>query len=282
MLERQPSEITSATTRLRITACTGQHIGDRTEQQDRVGIFTSRRLPDSALFVIADGMGGKTGGAMAAQQVMSTAKNIFAEYSRGDSIESLLTEIVNEAHLVIRLSALSTEKEPHSTIAALVVQPHRADWAHVGDSRIYRFRNGKLIGRTADHSYVEQLVNQGKLDPHAAYAHRLSNLLTHALGTSKEPTIDFGSVDPLASGDTFLLCSDGVWHYFTDAELAVVLANYPPRRASERLIQLARDRADGGGDNCSLAIVRLEPAIDGVDPDDNEIPFPIVEKTPRF
>src|ERR1700712_5451618 len=148
---------------LRVSAVTAQHIGDRAEQQDRVGIFTSRRLPDSALFVVADGMGGKTGGAMAAQQVMSTAKNLFAEYSLGDSIESLLTEIVREAHLVIKLSALSTEKEPHSTLAALVVQPHRADWAHVGDSRIYRFNDGRLLGRTTDHSYVEQLVTEGKL-----------------------------------------------------------------------------------------------------------------------
>ena len=250
---------TDAAPTLRITACTGQHIGDRAEQQDRVGIFTSRRLPDSALFILADGMGGKTGGAMAAQQVMSTAKNLFAEYSLGDPIDALLTEIVNEAHLVIRLSALSTEKEPHSTIAALVVQPHRADWAHVGDSRIYRFRAARMLGRTTDHSYVEQLVNEGKLDRKGASAHRLSNLLTHALGTNKQPSIDFGSVAELESGDTFFLCSDGLWHYFSDDELAVLLSTHAPRKASERLIQIARERADGGGDNCTLAIVRMEP-----------------------
>ena len=281
MHERSQPGTDSAATRLRIAACTGQHIGDRVEQQDRVGIFTSRRLPDSALFVIADGMGGKTGGAMAARQVMSTAKNLFTEYSVGDSIHSLLTEVVNEAHLVIRLSALSTEKEPHSTIAAMVVQPHRADWAHVGDSRIYRFRGGKLSGRTTDHSYVEQLVNQGKLDAHDAHAHRLSNLLTHALGTNKQPSIDFGEVDGLTAGDTFLMCSDGLWHYFTDAELAVVMATYPPRKASERLIALARERAEGGGDNCTLAIVRLEPADSG-DLADSEIPAPVAERAPRF
>ncbi|MEO8935309.1 MAG: protein phosphatase 2C domain-containing protein [Burkholderiaceae bacterium] len=243
---------------LRITACTGQHIGDRAEQQDRVGIFTSRRLPGSALFIVADGMGGKTGGAMAAQQVMGTAKNLFEEYSIGESIQSLLTEIVREAHLVIRLSALSTETEPHSTIAALVVQPHRADWAHVGDSRIYRFREGKLLGRTMDHSYVEQLVSEGKLDRKSASMHRLSNLLTHALGTNKQPSIDFGSTETLAAGDTFFVCTDGLWHYVTDSELALVLATYPVRQASERLIHIARERAEGSGDNCTLAIVRME------------------------
>ena len=265
--------------RLKVTACTGQHLGDRTEQQDRVGIFTSRRLPDSALFVVADGMGGKTGGAMAAQQVMSTAKNLFAEYSVGGSITDLLTEIVKEAHLVIRLSALSTEKEPHSTIAALVVQPHRADWAHVGDSRIYRFRSGKLASRTTDHSYVEQLVNEGKLHPYGASSHRLSNLLTSALGTNKQPVIDFGSADALVPGETFLLCSDGLWHYFSDAELAVVLSTYPPRKASERLIDLARERAAGGGDNCSLAIVKLE--LPG-ETSAADIPEVVAEPVPRF
>ena len=273
--------VAGAAVPLRISACTGQHIGDRAEQQDRVGIFTSRRLPDSALFVLADGMGGKTGGAMAAQQVMSTAKNLFAEYSVGDSIHSLLTEIVNEAHLVIRLSALSTEKEPHSTLAALVVQPHRADWAHVGDSRIYRFSHGKLVGRTTDHSYVEQLVSEGKLDRRGASSHRLSNLLTHALGTNKQPSIDFGSVDALGVGDTFLLCSDGLWHYFTDNELAVVLSTYPARKASERLIQIARDRADGGGDNCTLAIVRMEPLEQRPATGGHDSPLHL-ERTPRI
>ncbi len=211
-------------------------------------------------------MGGKTGGAMAAQQVMSTAKNLFAEYSIGESIRSMLTEIVNEAHLVIRLSALSTEKEPHSTVAALVVQPHRADWAHVGDSRIYRFKDGNLIGRTVDHSYVEQLVHEGKLDRSAANSHRLSNLLTDALGTKKAPSIAFGSTESLTEGDTFILCSDGLWHYFTDDEMGTLLNAYPPRKASERLINLARERADGGGDNCTLAIVRMEPVEPAEDP----------------
>src|SRR5206468_3309362 len=82
-------------------------------------------------------------------------------------------------------------------------------------------------------------------DPHGAHEHRLSNLLTHALGTTKQPSVDLGGVDALVAGDTFLLCSDGLWHYFSDAEIATVLATYAPRRASERLIELARQRADG-------------------------------------
>ena len=244
--------------RVRITACTAQHIGDRLEQQDRVGIFKSRRMPEAALFVVADGMGGKTGGAMAAQQVMSTAKHLFEEYSLGDPIPSLLTEIVNEAHAIIRISAISSEKEPHSTIVVLLVQPHRADWTHVGDSRLYHFRNAELLDRTIDHSYVEQLIVEGRLDRTQAYAHRLSNLLTHALGTPKPPSIGFGIADELVAGESFLLCSDGLWHYFNDAELGIILSTGTARQASERLMQLARERGNGTADNRTLAIVRLD------------------------
>ena len=259
MIQKSNNPAPEPVRRTRIVACTAQHIGDRAEQQDRVGIFTSRRLPHAALFVVADGMGGKTGGAMAAQQVMSTAKHLFEEYSIGDPIAALLTEIVNEAHTIIRLSAISSEKEPHSTVVALLVRSNRADWAHVGDSRLYYFRGAALIERTIDHSYVEQLVLEGRLDPAEASTHRLSNLLTHALGSAKTPRIGFGSAENLEPGALFLLCSDGLWHYFSDPELGIVLSTGTPRQASERLMQLARERGDGTADNCTLAIVRLDP-----------------------
>ncbi len=244
----------------KIAACTAQHIGDRNEQQDRVGIFQSRRMPGSALFVVADGMGGKTGGAMAAQQVMTTAKSLFEEFSPvNESVDTLLRQIVLEAHTVIKLSALSSEKEPHSTIVALLLQPDRADWAHVGDSRLYRFHDGELVERTIDHSYVEQLIAEGKIKPEEASSHRLSNLLTSALGTAKLPAVSFGGADTLAVGECYLLCSDGLWHYFSDAELGKMLYAEAPRLASERMIQVTRERARGAGDNCTLAIVRLDP-----------------------
>jgi serine/threonine protein phosphatase PrpC len=246
--------------RFKLAACTAQHIGDRGEQQDRVGIFQSRRMPGSALFVVADGMGGKTGGAMAAQQVMTTAKSLFEEFSPvNESVDTLLRQIVLEAHTVIKLSALSSEKEPHSTIVALLLQPERADWAHVGDSRLYRYYESELLERTVDHSYVEQLIAEGKIRPDEAQSHRLSNLLTSALGTAKQPQISFGSADTISVGECYLLCSDGLWHYFTEAEIGSMLYAEAPRLASERLIQLTRERARGAGDNCTLAIVKLEP-----------------------
>jgi serine/threonine protein phosphatase PrpC len=243
---------------IRIEAGTGQHIGDRSEQQDRLIIIPSKREPGVLLAVVADGMGGHTGGAMAAQQVITTAQQVFENFStRDDSPQKLLTSIVNESHLIITLSSYTSEQEPHSTVVAMLLQKDRADWAHVGDSRLYHFRGQPLVQRTRDHSYVEQLFREGYITEAQMETHPNKNLLVHCLGSATPPHIDFGGTDKLQPDDTFILCSDGVWAYFSDIELGSILATCPPRTASEQLISLARERSNGRGDNCSLAIVKL-------------------------
>jgi serine/threonine protein phosphatase PrpC len=243
---------------IRIEAGTGQHIGDRSEQQDRLIVIPSKRERGVMLAVVADGMGGHTGGAMAAQQVVSTAQQVFEDFStRDDSPQKLLTSIVNESHTIITLSSYTSEQEPHSTVVAMLLQKDRADWAHTGDSRLYHYRGQSLVARTRDHSYVEQLFREGRITEEQMETHPNKNLLVHCLGSTTAPHIDFGGTDKLMPDDTFFLCSDGVWAYFNDFELGAILASCPPRTASEQLIALARERANGRGDNCSLAIVKL-------------------------
>lgn len=243
---------------IRIEAGTGQHIGDRAEQQDRLIIIPSKREPGVVLAVVADGMGGHTGGAMAAQQVVSTAQQIFENYSTKDETpQKLLTSIVHESHLIITLSSYTSEQEPHSTVVAMLLQKDRADWAHVGDSRLYHFRGQPLIGRTTDHSYVEQLFKEGKITAAEKETHPNKNILVHCLGGMNPPLIDFGGTDKLEPNDCFILCSDGLWAYFSDIELGAILSSCAPRVASEQLIALARERGAGHGDNCSLAIIKL-------------------------
>src|SRR5215471_4297771 len=124
-----------------VDATTGQHIGDRKEQQDRVAIISSKKARGTALVVLADGAGGYKGGAAAADQVIATAANLFESYSpKQETPAELLRDIVVEAHTVIRLNRVLTEQEPHSTMVAMVLQPDRADWGWVGDSRLYHFR----------------------------------------------------------------------------------------------------------------------------------------------
>ncbi|MCG6877481.1 MAG: protein phosphatase 2C domain-containing protein [Betaproteobacteria bacterium] len=246
---------------LTIDATTGTHIGDRKEQQDRVAIIPSKRVKGTALVVLADGAGGYTGGAAAASQVVTTATNLFENFSpKDESPEQLLREIVVEAHTVIKLNRLLTEEEPHSTFVALLLQPDRVDWGHVGDSRLYHFRGAELMHRTPDHSLVEQLTREGQIKEEDRHNHPNRNLLLQALGQSEVPEPTFGSSTPLADGDTFLLCSDGLWDYFPDAELAKILSTLPPRKAAEMLVTGARGRANGKGDNLTLALVKLAEA----------------------
>lgn len=243
---------------LTVEACVAQHIGDRKEQQDRVTLLHHPTRRGMFMAVLADGMGGHTGGAMAAEQVIHKAGTSFEVYApASESPGDLLRAIIAEAHVVIKLTRFTSEQDPHSTACVLLFQPGRVDWAHCGDSRIYRFRGDKLVSRTADHSYVNELVRQGRITAEEAERHPQKNVLLGCLGSEREPTIDFGEAAPLADQDIFLLCSDGLWAYFSDAELGGVLAAHPPRAAAEILIQRARDRARGSGDNCSLAIIKL-------------------------
>ena len=267
---------------LKIDVASGTHIGDREEQQDRVTIIPSKAHPGVALAIVADGMGGHTGGAMAAQQVMSTAAQIFQNFSpKDDSPEKLLTAIVHESHLIITPTSYTSEAEPHSTVVALLLQPGRVDWAWVGDSRIYHFRKGALVNRSIDHSYVEQLYKEGKITADQRDTHPQKNILIHCLGSENPPLIDFGSAPELQDGDCFVLCSDGLWAYFSDDEFGRILHEQAPRDASQHLIDLARPRSKGRGDNLTLAIVKyvwVEPekpkGISAPDPNFKWVPPP--------
>ena len=246
---------------IRIDVCIAQHQGDRSEQQDRVAFFPHPRGGGVALAVVADGMGGHTGGALAAQQVLHTSSNNFEQFSaRNESSRSLLEASLNEAHLLIKASRFMNEKDPHSTAVMLIVRPGQAHWAHCGDSRLYRFRGDQPLSRTTDHSYVEQLVAKGKITPDQALVHPNRNILITSLGGSDAPQIDFGEAHDLQAGDSFLLCSDGLWTYFGDAELAAVINACSARQASELLISRARTRGLGEGDNISLVILKLVAA----------------------
>lgn len=245
----------------KLVAATALHRGDRAYQQDQVVVLPHGRTDGCALALVADGMGGKSGGRKAADQVVLTARQVFERFVTAlDAPAGLLSKLVMEAHLMIKLTALSAEEEPHSTIAAFLVMPDRScDVVHAGDSRVYHFRGANLLRRTIDHSYVQRLIDEGKLTEETAATHPQSNLLTGCLGTEQDPPVTLWHIDELEIGDTLIACSDGLWHYFTPRELGAILNALPPREAAEMLVTKARQRARGGGDNLSAAIVRVEP-----------------------
>ena len=252
--------MSTATLGYRLSATTGLHRGDRAYQQDQVEVLAHDRAPGCLLAVLADGMGGKSGGRKAADQVLLTAQQLFERYSpsRDDPAEAL-KQLVLEAHLMIKLTAITSEEEPHSTVAAFIISPTReCDVIHAGDSRVYHFRGAELQRRSVDHSYVQRLVEEGQITEEEANVHPQSNLLTGCLGTAQDPPLSHERIDRLEVGDCMLACSDGLWHYFTPRELGAIVHALPPREASEMLVSKARQRARGGGDNLSLALVRVE------------------------
>ncbi|CAN7191888.1 serine/threonine-protein phosphatase [Pseudoduganella sp. LjRoot289] len=245
----------------KIEAGTAQHLGNRPQQNDRAALYTAAKAPGYVMAVLADGMGS---GSAAPEQVLHTSKQLFDDYRAGETaslarLQELLRGIAQETHDVLAMNPLGASGEPQSTLVLLVLTPQgQAVWACVGDSRLYRFANTQCAARSGDADYVEHLVNVDKLPPEAAKKHRSSRLLANVLGNRlKAPFVTVGVHQGLQPGDAFLLCSDGLWQYFTDTELANALARGTPRQASEMLINKAIERAKGQGDNCSMAIIKL-------------------------
>jgi serine/threonine protein phosphatase PrpC len=245
----------------KLTASTGIHKGDREYQQDQLALLSHPRINGCVLAVLADGMGGRSGGRKASDQVMMTAKQLFERYSPDtDDATGLLTQLVQEAHIVIKLTAISSEQEPHSTVVAFLINPKGdCHWAHAGDSRIFYFHGDQLVKRTMDHSYVQSLVDRGMITEQEAQVHPQSNILMGCLGTETDPPLTAHFIPQLRAGDTLMACSDGVWHYFDNDELGSILSALSAREATQFIIEKARERAHGGGDNLSLIIVKLEP-----------------------
>lgn len=245
----------------RLTASTGTHKGDREYQQDQIALMKHPRINGCVLAIVADGMGGRSGGRKASDQVMMTARQLFERFDPAtDDAAAALKQIVEESHIVIKLTAVSSEEEPHSTLAAFLINPGGdCHWAHTGDSRIYHYNGNQFIKRTMDHSYVQTLVNRGEITEDEANNHPQSNILMGCLGTDDDPPVDFHFISQLRPGDVLMACSDGVWHYFNNTEIGSVLSSLSAREATEFLIEKARSRGHGTGDNLSLVVVKLEP-----------------------
>ncbi|MDR2678240.1 MAG: protein phosphatase 2C domain-containing protein, partial [Zoogloeaceae bacterium] len=169
--------------KLKLDACIAQHQGDRKEQQDRVALIAHKHTPGACLAVLADGMGGHTGGALAAEQVIHSTSTAFQQWGSKNDPQQFMINSLLEAHAMIKASRYVNEKDPHSTAVLLLLLPDwRCLWCHCGDSRLYCFRGSALLKRTVDHSYVEYLVRKGKITPEMAESHPNRNILLTSLG----------------------------------------------------------------------------------------------------
>jgi len=232
----------------------------RTENQDSFGQFPTSSLdsyqPGGLLFVVADGMGGHANGQEASQMaVRVTSEEYYA--SAGSKIDKVLAGAVNTANAAIfQKSALSQDKnQMGSTLSALAITGDLAHIAHVGDSRIYLIRDKQLRQLTTDHTKVEDLKRAGILNKEDAKNHPQKSVLNRALGIKEHMRVDVSTHIPLKSGDTFILCTDGVAKVTKD-ELLNIASHESPPQACGKIISLANER--GGEDNSTVQIVRIE------------------------
>jgi protein phosphatase len=206
------------------------------------------------LFAVADGMGGARAGEIASK--------IAASVLRDSSGEDAVVELIKEANR--RVYEAATEDETRSgmgtTITAAIVGDDGVQIGHVGDSRAYRVRDGKLEQLTEDHSLVAELVRSGKLSPEEADVHPQRSVITRTVGTDPDVDVDTLEIDA-RPGDVFLLCSDGLTTMVDDTSiLAVVQKN---RASLDKAARALVDAANKGGGEDNITIVLFEIGKEG-------------------
>lgn len=224
--------------------------GGRKYNQDRAGYVFSR---DALFMVVADGMGGHLNGEIAAQITVEYMGRMFQKEAKPALVSplSFLADAVNGAHQAILTHA---EKQglletPRTTVVAAVIQKGVACWAHVGDSRVYLLRGGQIVSKTLDHSHVQQLVTKGIVREEAVASHPDRNKIFNCLGAHIPPRIELSAKHTLSTGDTLLLCSDGLWGPLPPRQLASAFMNEPLAKAVPAIILQAEQRAGKDADN---------------------------------
>jgi PPM family protein phosphatase len=208
------------------------------------------------LFAVADGMGGAQAGEVAAR--LATAA--FREYHEADDLagEQRVAAIIQEANRrIYERARVDTEVSGMgTTVTAALVEEGRIVIGHVGDSRAYRLRAGRLEQLTDDHSLVADLVRGGRLSPEEAETHPQRSVITRALGTDPEVDVDSLSVDAEA-GDLYLICSDGLTTMIGDDEILAILERAKSlEHAGKDLVKAANRR--GGEDNVTVVLFSVE------------------------
>jgi PPM family protein phosphatase len=224
------------------------NIGGRKVNQDRMGYSFTR---DALLLLLADGMGGHLQGEVAATIAMQTIGSMFQQSAHPyiKKPERFLEDSFFAAHREIhRYRAVNNLPEtPRTTVVACLIQHNTAFWAHCGDSRLYWMRGGQILSRTRDHSRIETLIAQGKVDPSERSTHPERNKLFNCLGAPSMPVVEVSRRASMQAGDVMLLCSDGLWSMLPDNVLMQTLQNNTIVRAVPDLIHTATSI---GGKTC--------------------------------
>ncbi len=236
-------------------------LGTRQENQDRL---VCAERGHALLMVVADGLGGYAGGSMAAQAIVDTFTAAFenAQQCTIDDPAAFLVLTIAHGHTTVRRHARKhglQPGQPKTTCVACLIQDGYAYWGHVGDSRLYLFRDGHCLVRTEDHSTAQEAFAQGLIDEHELQTTNAQ--LLRCVGANQRPEVALGAETLLRTGDIIILCTDGVWRSLTDEQLGNYAACEKLDEAVvDMLIHAERD-AHPECDNLSAVMFRWEDSL---------------------
>ena len=236
-------------------------IGMRRINQDRVGYWSTS---GALLMAVADGLGGHILGEVAAELAMGLLGAAFHREAKPKLADpqAFLARAMTAAHAAILREAHNRRLSdtPRTVLVACIVQDGHAYWTHIGDSRLYLIRDGRIVHRTRDHTVVQQLVDEGRIREEAVTSHPERNRLLQCLGGYNTPRPAAAEMMPLALNDIVLLCSDGFWAPLTQRQLMHALMSRTLQEAIPELVTLAEHRAGAECDNVTvLAMLWKDP-----------------------
>lgn len=232
--------------------------GGRPENQDH---YSYSDTSHGLLIVVCDGMGGGPSGKLAATIAVQLTIDYVMHTSESEASDKVLKDAVTYAHKAIlaRQQSDPSTRGMGTTLSALLINSESAYVAHVGDSRVYQFRNGKVVFKTKDHSYVGELAQIGELSEEEARIDPRSNIITRCLGGKSKDLADIDGPLPYKKHDRFMLCSDGIWGAVPETELVKLAAKTPSLSGATDATVIAIDekgRNDGNHhDNLTIALI---------------------------
>jgi len=210
--------------------------------------------PELGLWAVADGMGGHAAGDFASAAVVRALGAICAPASLGALVAEARQRLQGVNRTLSEEARQRGQEVIGSTVVALMLFGAHAVALWAGDSRAYRYRQGELKQLTRDHSQVQELVSLGLLTPEQAEGHPAANIITRAVGVAGYLELDSEKFE-IAAGDTFLLCSDGLYRELAEGDIKACLALHDCQQACDALLEQTLVR--GARDNVSVVVVRV-------------------------
>lgn len=230
---------------------------ERDLNEDRYAVIESA---SGVAWIVCDGMGGVTGGELAAQLAIDHIRTDLETLSARDGAVAIKSAILEANRVIVLRRQNPAFSGMGTTIVSAMFGEGTVAIAHAGDSRAYLIRDSAIQQLTVDDTYVQDLVDSGKIKPEEALSHPQAHVLTRCIGS--EPSLEV-SVEKYwiwkapanEASDCLLLCTDGLYSLISESEIASIVSAHSPRRACSELVELAKSR--GGYDNITLAILPI-------------------------